>query len=193
MLVFFAGLATACTASDGLAPGGVSRVLVSYSGERSGTFEASGRPDSASSTGVIARSDYAVAVNYEGTTRPGTFSIIANDDAGAPYGNMLLFGFIPARTGTYQLSSNMNGALLFGVTWEGQLFGEDAFFSIDSGQVTVTSLSSTRAQGTFTARATHYEFNPNPVALGTIHVDGQFNVAFDNVVAIKDRCYLFAC
>lgn len=171
----------------------MSRVLITYSGERSGTFDASGRPDSVSLTGVIARSDYAVAVSYVATTRSGTFSIIANDDAGTPYGNMLLLGFIPAHTGSYSLSSSVNGALLFGVTWEAQLFGENTFYSIDSGQVTVTSLSSTRAQGTFTGRATHYDFNPNPVALGTIHVDGKFNVSFDNVVAVKDRCYLFAC
>jgi hypothetical protein len=184
---------TACNTGDGLDPGDVSHVLVTYSGERSGTFDASGRPDSSTNDNVIARGDYAVGVTYAGTTRSGTFSIIADDDAGAPYGNMLLFGFIPAHTGTYPLTRVVTGALLFGVTWEGRSFGEDAFYSIDNGEITVTSYSSTRAQGMFTATATHYQFNPNPVALGTIHVDGKFNVAFDNVVAISYRCYLFAC
>jgi hypothetical protein len=177
---------------DALAPGEVSRVLVTYSGERSGVFDASGRPASGT-LNFITRGDYATAVTYEATTRAGTFSIIANDDAGAPYGNMLLMGFIPAHTGTYRLPSAVNGALLFGVTWQAQLFGEDSFYSIDSGEVTVTSYTPARAQGTFSGTATRYQFNPNPVALGTIHVNGKFNAAFDNVVAIKLRCYLFAC
>jgi hypothetical protein len=57
----------------------------------------------------------------------------------------------------------------------------------------VTSYTPARVQGTFTGTATRYQFNPNPVALGTMHVNGKFNAAFDNVVAIKLRCYLFAC
>jgi len=186
------GLLMACAGGDALTPGDVSRVLVTYSGERSGVFDASGRPASGT-LNFITRGNYAAAVSYGATTRAGTFSIIANDDAGAPYGNMLLLGFIPAHTGTYPLPTAVNGALLFGVNWQAPSFGEDSFYSIDDGQVTVTSYTPARVQGTFTGTATRYQFNPNPVALGTIHVNGKFNAAFDDVVAIKLRCYLFAC
>ena len=187
------GALIACHSSDSLGPGADGRIQLTYSGEINGAFDASGRPASATPS-VIERGDYAVAVLYDAaTTRPGTFSLIANDDVGAPYGNMLLFGQVPAHTGTYRLSNALEGALLLSVTWDESGFGEDKFFSVDNGEIVVTEYSTARVAGTISATATHYDFNPNPIPVGTISIHGQFNVPFDNVVAIKFRCALFAC
>ena len=73
------------------------------------------------------------------------------------------------------------------------MFGENDYYSIDNGQLTVTSFSSTRVRGSFQATATHYVFNPNPTPVGTIQVNGNFNVVFDNLVAVTFRCRLFEC
>ena len=176
-------------------PRGVDYLSFSYSGAESGTFDATGNPQAATE-GFIPRGDYGTAFSYDASISiplAGTFSVMANDAAGTPYGNMLALAKIPAQTGTFALSNSVGGLFYFDVTWTASEFGSPRIYTFNSGEIRVDEYTGTHVRGRFSGTATLFDPPPGgPAPMITIS-NGQFDLAINDPLVLPMRCGFFGC
>jgi hypothetical protein len=173
----------------------VDHLSFSYSGAVSGAFDATGDPQPAVDF-VVPRADYAGAVSYDASVSvplAGTISVIANDDAGAPYGNMFRLSKIPAQVGTYSFSNGVGGLLDLSLTWTSVNFGAQRSFALTAGQITVVRYTGTHVLGTFSGTATQINPAPSAPAPEITITNGQFDLAINDPALVPVRCVLFGC
>ena len=196
LTAFLGGLATACSdRATAPLPPLANHISFSYSGDVTGSFDATGTP--AAATGpFIPRGDYATAFSYDASVSvplAGTFSAMANDDAGSPYGNMFLLFGIPAQVGTYALSNSVRGNFYLGVTWNSSFFAEQRIFGLTSGQLRVDEYTGTHVRGSFSGTATQFIPATSGAPPVITIVNGQFDLPINDPVVLQFRCTLFAC
>lgn len=194
--IALAGLVSGCmdTTPTGTQPL-VNHLSFSYSGAVSGTFDATGDPQPAVDF-VIPRADYAGAITYDASVSvplAGTISVIANDDAGAPYGNMFRLAKIPTQVGTYSFSNGIGGLLQLSLTWTPADFGAQQSFLLTSGQISVVRYTGVHVLGTFSGTATQIDPAPSGPAPQIAITNGQFDLTINDPDIVPVRCFLFAC
>jgi hypothetical protein len=173
----------------------IDHLSFTYTGAESGSFDATGNPQAATD-GAIPRGDWATAFSYDASVSiplAGTFSVLANDVAGAPYGNMLGLAKIPAQTGTFALSNSVGGLLYFDLTWTPSNFGSQHIYVVNSGAIRVDEYTGTHVRGSFSGTATPFDPPPGAPAPVITIANGQFDLAIDDPLVAPIRCELFSC
>lgn len=195
LMIALTGLMSGCMDTSTEPQPLVDHLSFSYSGAVSGTFDATGNPQPAVDD-VIPRADYAGALSYDASTSvplAGTFSVIANDDAGTPYGNMLLLSKIPTQVGTFSFSNAAGGLLHLSLTWTPANFSSQRAFALTSGQIRVDRYTGTHVRGSFSGTATQINPAPGGTAPEITITNGQFDLAINDPVLVPFRCVLFGC
>jgi hypothetical protein len=153
----------------------------------SGEYDAVGTP-TLNGPDVLNEADYASAL-----TEDATFKVIANDERGANYGDLLLLRGLPARRGTFPLSNSSGGVLHRGLTWTPFEFHSVTMFALESGTITIIEYGPSRVQGVFTGVARIPGAPPGFPGSTISIINGSFNLALDDPAAASFRCRLFLC
>ena len=158
-------LAVVAACGDGTGPGGLSGSLsFSYSGVTSGTFSASG------SVGVLDPFGSTWAAGVRDETNQ-SLSVAANVARPSDRSDDAVIAFPQLTPGTVTIANGAGIAITFGMTQSGT-----ATWACDvtSGSVTVTTLSGTRARGTFSGTGTC--FNDSGASGAFTVTNGTFDV-----------------